>query len=126
MRVRRRAGARPRTAYVLYVQSLGAVVGDQVEAPVQLIERHGLCQVNAVVQDVHHVAVAGRIPRVVDGVLTEADVDAALPQLLHPGQATALGIAVLTTLQIGVLGRQGDEIQQIGRASGRERVCRYG
>lgn len=49
---------------------------DEVQTPVKLVAGHGLCKVNAVVEDVHQVPVASRIPRVVDGVLAKADVDA--------------------------------------------------
>ena len=49
------------TVLVFDIQGPRAVVGNQVQTLVQLLERHCVCQVNAVVEDMHHVAVAGDV-----------------------------------------------------------------
>ena len=56
-------------------------MGDQVQRPIEILERHGLRKVDAIVENVHQVAVADRIPRIVDRILPEADVDAAVEKL---------------------------------------------
>ena len=66
------------------------------------------------VEDTHDVAVAQRIPRVLNRVLSEADVDPGAVQLRHPRHAAAFRPAVEAPLQMNAFGRAGDKVNARG------------
>ena len=59
----------------------------------------------------HRIAVAERIPRILDGILREADIHARREKLLYAREPAPLRIAVLPPLKRDVLRRARDEMQ---------------
>jgi hypothetical protein len=88
----------------------GAVVGNQLQAIVNLLIAHQLTNMQPHMQHLQHIAGTQRVPRVENIIVTETNVNARRHQLLHPGDAAALWIVVKAPLEMNIHQRVGDKV----------------
>ncbi|VXA81002.1 hypothetical protein AERO9A_420397 [Aeromonas salmonicida] len=95
---------------ILHIQGAGAMAADQFQTVVDLLIPHDLAHMQPHVEHLQHVGGAHGIPGIEHIIVAEADIDVGLKHLLHPGNATTLGIGIEPALQVDVHQRIGDEV----------------
>ncbi|MNN49223.1 hypothetical protein D3C81_1637360 [compost metagenome] len=92
------------------VERARTVVGDQVQATLQVFIAQHMADVQPCLEDAQDVAIAQRVPGVDDRILAEAHVHACPVDLGHTRQPAAFGVAVEAPLQVDALGWARNEI----------------
>ena len=106
----RLAGLPVSNAVILEAKGAGAVVGDKLQAVVDLLVAHQLANMEPHMQDLQHVAGPQRVPRVEHIIVAKTDINAGRHQLLDPRHATPLRVVIKPPLQMNIHQRVGDEV----------------